>query len=439
MNHYFAANRFGYGAKISQQLNSEQSVADYLLSQLAGNLLEEQGKLPSSDEISNMLMAQRMAKKAAEEKGEVGKFNQHRQVYLEYSGASVNALLNTDNDFAWRVVDFFSNHFSVSAQGRVMTALAPTLEREAIIPHINGTFSDMLMAVETHPAMLVYLNNEKSFGPNSKVGKRRDKGFNENLAREILELHTLGVNGGYQQADVKSLALAITGWSVYHPTKEKKTGFNFREKGHEPGKKALLGKSYSQLGFEQGKAMLADLAKEIATIHHLCYKLARHFIADSPSDRAVYAMEQCWKANNGNIPKVLEAMIIHSDAQIPKRLKFKTGREFMISALRASGITSLKAKKAVGSLSLLGQQPFKAGSPKGYSDKEMDWNGPSALMTRIEWTNQVSKKYRHDIEPLIIRVFAQHSNEDHIKAVKRAESKQQAVALALLSPEFLRR
>lgn len=439
MNHYFAANRFGYGAKINRQIDSNQSIDSYLLSQLSADLIKEQGELPSSGDISHVLMKQRMAKKEAKAKGEVGKFNEHRQIYTQYCSASIDALLTTDNDFAWRVADFFSNHFSVSAQGRIMTALAPTLEREAIIPHINGKFSDMLMAVETHPAMLVYLNNEKSFGPNSKIGKRKEKGFNENLAREILELHTLGVNGGYKQADVKSLALGITGWSVYHPGKEKNTGFNFRDRGHEPGTKTLLGKKYSQAGFDQGAAMLKDLAQEDATIHHLCYKLVRHFIADYPSDRIVYAMEQCWKANNGDIPKVLKAMINHPDSQRSERLKFKTGREYMVSALRAAGITDLKPKKAIGSLALLGQQPFKAGSPKGYSDKEMDWNGPSGLMTRIEWTSQVANKYRNDIEPLIERVFAQNGNEDHIKAVQRAESKKQAVALALLSPEFLRR
>ena len=179
----------------------------------------------------------------------------------------------------------------MTANGRLMAGLSATLEREAIAPNLFGNFESMLLAVEQHPAMLIYLNNEKSFGPNSRISKRHKKGLNENLAREILELHTLGVNGGYLQEDVIELAKAITGWSVFNPQKERNTGFTFRKNGHEPGTRILLGKRYPNEGIEQGENMLRDLAMNPATVKYICYKLAHHFVGEAPLQSLLNNME----------------------------------------------------------------------------------------------------------------------------------------------------
>jgi uncharacterized protein (DUF1800 family) len=212
--------------------------------------------------------------------------NYSQQIFRQLSADTLTQAINSENSLNWRLLDFFSNHFSVTAQGAVMTALAPTLEREAIAPHIHGQFEDMLLTVCKHPAMLIYLNNDKSAGPNSGYGKRKHRGLNENLAREILELHTLGVNVDYQQADVNELAKGITGWSIAF-AKEKNSGFKFRSFWHESGEHILLNKTYPQKNIRQGEAMLINLARHPATAEHLCYKLARHFISDEPPQSLV--------------------------------------------------------------------------------------------------------------------------------------------------------
>ncbi|MGH6863422.1 MAG: DUF1800 domain-containing protein, partial [Methylocella sp.] len=233
-----------------------------------------------------------------------------------------------------RLVAFWSNHFAVSAaKGQFVRVAAGPFEREAIRPHVLGRFADMLHAVETHPAMLFYLDNQQSIGPNSKAGKNRGKGLNENLALEILELHTLGVGSGYTQADVTALANIITGWTF--AGREGRAGepgtFAFTPYRHEPGAQRLLGKTYALEGQAQGEAALADLARHPATATHLATKLARHFIADEPPPALVAKLAKEFRDTDGDLKAVSLALINDDTAWRAPLTKMRTPAEFLVA------------------------------------------------------------------------------------------------------------
>ena len=227
-----------------------------------------------------------------------------QQIYLEEAKARIDAALAAELGFAERLVWFWSNHFCVSADK--VRPLAGAYEREAIRTHALGRFADMLLAVESHPAMLVYLDNARSIGPRSPAGINRGRGLNENLAREILELHTLGVRSVYTQEDVISFAKVITGWSVIPPRQDPARGgeFIFNPRMHEPGAQTIIGKSYPDSGVEQGGAVLADLAKHPATARHVAGKLARHFVADAPPPALVDALARRFLDTGGDLKEV---------------------------------------------------------------------------------------------------------------------------------------
>tara|TARA_B110000003_G_C16653214_1_gene535224 strand:+ start:6376 stop:6969 length:594 start_codon:yes stop_codon:yes gene_type:complete len=194
----------------------------------------------------------------------------------------------------------------------------------------------MLIAIEQHPAMLSYLNNEKSFGPGSAMGRRKKVGLNENLAREILELHTLGVGGGYSLQDIQELAMAISGWSVSRPNKnDEPAGFVYREYGHQPGKRTVLGKKYGQRGTRQGEAILRDIAHHPPTAKYVSFKLAQHLVADQPPEKLVSAMDKTWAKTDGNIKAMVTTLVNHDSAWHVPAQKYKAPREYVVSALRA--------------------------------------------------------------------------------------------------------
>lgn len=446
-----AINRFGLGAKPSEFIAAHKDPKQWLISQLQLKpAIHFNSDVAHSNEIMQTLAELRKQKKSDQNnlksdksseapQTKTPKVSYHRQTYLQLSIDTLKHAINSENSLNWRLLDFFSNHFSVSSASTVMTALAPTLEREAIAPCLLGRFDDLLISVIQHPAMLIYLNNEKSFGPNSKIAKKNGRGLNENLAREILELHTLGVDSGYDQKDVIELAKGITGWSVANPLKDKEQGFKYRRSGHEPGVRTLLNKTYSQKESEQGKSMLRDLAVHPATAKHISYKLAHHFISDNPPASLVNKMTDRWLATNGDIKEVMTTMINADEAWHVEKLKFKTPREFLISSLRALDLET-NNRQLYSSLVTLGQQPFKAGSPAGYSDREEDWNGANALMSRVNWASTIAARTKKiQIEDIIKNSFSEYISQLSYQTISRAESRKQALTLFLMSPEFLRR
>ncbi|EWH09659.1 hypothetical protein DS2_11843 [Catenovulum agarivorans DS-2] len=439
-----AYQRFGYGVNPNQTL-VESNHKTWLINQLKPIFPDSSiWSLAKAYEYQAQYRKMRMEeRKGNQSEAQMQQSDKFKKKFYQQSKLasyySAQFAIETENGLQARLLDFFSNHFSVTASGNVMRALAPLLEIEAIAPNLTGKFSDLLLAVESHPAMLVYLNNEQSVGPDSQLAKKRkNKGLNENLAREILELHTLGVDGGYNQQDVIELAKAITGWSVANPIREDTIGFIYRQRTHQPGKRKVLGKTYSQKGMEQGKAILQDLAVHPATAKFVCTKLVRHFISDQPNQQIVQTMQAAWKKTDGDIKAVITAMIEHPESWREDRQKFKTPREFLISSYRLSDI-QYKGKQQrafMNSLEMMGQKPFSAGSPAGFKDERNAWDGPDALLNRIDWANAYAKQVKKDPLELAKAAFGESLSANTYTFLKRAESRQQALAMLLMSPEF---
>jgi len=387
-----------------------------------------------------------------------------REVYQPHYRAQVLAraqsAASTDRPFAERLVYFWSNHFAVSADKAAVFGLAGTLENEAIRPHVNGRFRDMLMAVEQHPAMIAFLDNQYSVGKDSDLARRAERaaarrfetgkpprqfGINENLAREILELHTLGVNGGYTQSDVTSFAQIITGWSIGGGRGRLAGGepgqFYFRENLHEPGAKTFLGKTYAQPGQLQGEAVLADLARHPSTARFIATKLARHFVADEPPAPLVERLARAFLKSDGDLPYVYAALVDSPEAWAVQAQKLKSPQDFVFSSLRSLNVSPQRPEEVVRSFELLGQRQYTPGSPAGWPDGAKNWDGSDALMHRVLWASQLAARFDAGTDPLELAAasLGSYVRAETVTALRRAASGAQAVTLLLMSPEFQRR
>src|SRR3984885_7478389 len=252
--------------------------------------------------------------------------------------ARMNAAAAPDLGLVERLVWFWSNHFCISADK--IPAMAGAYEREAIRPHVLRRFADLLLAVESHPAMLFYLDNVESMGADSIAGINRDKGLNENLARETLELHTLGVRSGYTQADVTSFANVLTGWSWIDPAEPEHGGeFAFIKRLHQPGDQMVLGKRYPDTGVEQGRAVLADLARHQSTAQHIALKLARHFVADDPPPSLVAKLAKTFDSSGGNLKALAKTLVTADESWAPQRKKLRPPSEWIPATPRVAKAT----------------------------------------------------------------------------------------------------
>lgn len=378
-----------------------------------------------------------------------------QQDYLVMNSARLDAALTTPSPFIERLVHFWANHFAVSIDKLPVIGLAGLFEFEAIRPHVLGKFSDMLLAVEQHPAMLVFLDQAQSIGPDSQAGElaamrgRKQLGLNENLAREIMELHTLGVRTGYTQVDVTEFARALTGWTVSGlgrgPAARLIGGnagqFQFAAMLHEPGARTIMGRRYDQPGHAQARAVLMDLAASPATAKHLSTKLARHFAGDDPPPALIDRLSKAYLASGGDLPTVYRTLIESPEPWAPQPLKFKNPWEWSISALRAVGSRELDPKMAAGVLRQLGQPTWQPGSPAGWDDIAASWAGPDALVRRVEVAQRIGDKAGStvDARALAERLFPGSLSEATRTAIARAESPAEGLALFLVSPEFVRR
>jgi uncharacterized protein (DUF1800 family) len=356
--------------------------------------------------------------------------------------------------FHERLVHFWTNHFAISADKQPLPAIAGLFENEAIRPNVTGKFADLLIAVEQHPAMVLYLDNQRSIGPDSKLARRASRrqskqtfGLNENLAREILELHTLGVDGGYSQQDVTTLAKIITGWSIGGANERGRFAdgepgkFEFREIIHEPGHQTLLGKRYAAGGVEQGEAVLRDLAVHPSTAHFLATKLARHFVADEPPASLVRRLTEAHLASGGDLSTVYQALVSADESWEQLHGKYKSPHDFVISTLRAFDHVPDRPQFIVGALDLMGQTPYRPGSPEGWPDTALQWGGADGLYKRIEWSNTVARRVGSRVNPVQLgdAVLGSAFKTETRKAVSRAESLSQGMTLLLASPDFQRR
>jgi uncharacterized protein (DUF1800 family) len=466
-----AANRFGLGARPGELPGIGADAAGWLLRQLKGappvlkeeGLKGEGGLKPSAETLAKVIELRQEKKDANEDAAKVAAALKlpaiYRPVYIDEVVARFSHSVTTERPFLERLTQFWTNHFAVSVDKIAVLGLAGAMEREAIRPRVTGHFQDLLLAVEKHPAMLLYLDNPASIGPNSRaarfVGKRgngRKVGINENLAREILELHTLGVDGGYTQTDVTTFAQAISGWSIGGQDNGRRLAklgvdngtpgeFLFREVFHEPGAKKVFGKSYGDDGLRQGEAILRDLAMRKETARHISTKLARHFIADDPPKAAVDRITHAWLDSRAHLPTVYEALVESPEAWEQPLAKFKTPADYIYSSYRALGIPLREKRRALQPFEALGQRNLMPGSPAGWPDASADWDGSSALLKRIAWADVVAQRMgdARNARDLAPQLLGATLTDDTAKAIARAESGAQALTLLMASPEFMRR
>jgi uncharacterized protein (DUF1800 family) len=361
-----------------------------------------------------------------------------QQIFLAEAKARYDRALDAETGFVERLVWFWSNHFCVSADK--VRPFAGAFEREAIRPHMLGHFSDMLLAVESHPAMLAYLDNQRSIGPDSIAGQNQHRGLNENLAREIMELHTLGVRTGYTQADVTSFAKVITGWTIF-PPRDRETGgeFSFNARMHQPGPQTVAGHTYSATGFDQGAAVLLALARNPATAQHIATKFARHFIADDPPPHLVEALRATFVKTDGNLRDLARTLLLSPEAWIAPRTKLKRPGEWLMAAARATGVRSPDVRPLINAGNMLGEPLWRPPAPKGFDDVNAAWM--DGLAQRLDLANAIARRVTPTTDPkqLVDVAIGPLASAETRQAVARAESRPEAIAMLLMSPEFLRR
>ncbi|GAB1596338.1 DUF1800 domain-containing protein [Lysobacter claricitrinus] len=457
-------NRFGLGARpgdldraddphavLARQLSGDARAtaftglptsADYLHREATVLAMVRQAKRTQND--TTMVPAQDDAAPLQGRNRQTGGRGELRQSVRAELDARYRHAATTPDGFAERLVRFWSNHFAVSIDKRQALLYAAPMEREAIRPNASGYFGDLLFAVEQHPAMLRYLDNVRSIGDDSRIARRvagkRQLGLNENLAREILELHTLGVDGGYTQADVTELARAITGWSTPAPRdvldSVPASAFVFRANAHEGGARSVVGRRYADAGIEQGRAILRDLAVHPSTARHVSTKLARHFIADEPPKAVVDRMTQAWIRSNGQLVDVYRALIDSPEAWDAGARKFRTPDDFIVAALR-----SLDAEQPIARLqpvlTQLGEPAFTPRSPAGFPDITSAWSGGDALFKRVQAAQRLAT-LASMLDPLATARSALGPHLDNATAttLRRAESARSGLALLFASPAF---
>jgi len=459
-----AVTRFGLGARPGEIDAARGDPVGYLRDQITPAGAEPpKGEFQSGaaafTQLREYQIAQRDAKAAGDPKADPVKMAQktiRETAELEFL-ARIRLACQTQMSFRERWSLFWFNHFTVAANQLATATLVGPFEREAIRPHVFGRFEDLLTASTLHPAMLLYLNQEQSIGPHSPLlteprfsafAARGPRGLNENLAREIMELHSLGVGSGYTQADVTEFARALTGWSIVGPAGDRyspgaKSGtFIFRPVVHEPGVRHILGQAYAQEGITQAGAVLHSLATHPATAHHIAVKLARHFVADDPPPALVARLERTFRQTDGQLDMVAETLIFAPEAWSPPQRKFKTPYEFLVSGYRAVGLAPTGLPQVGPTLTGLGQQPYNPPSPKGWPEEAEAWTAPDAIIKRMSW----SEAFAAAIEPLMGQpaevaagALGARLTPPVATAIAHAESRREALAILMMSPEFQRR
>jgi uncharacterized protein (DUF1800 family) len=362
-----------------------------------------------------------------------------QQNYRDEAKVRIDAALSAEIGFAERLTWFWSNHFCVSVAKNGVRPLAGAYEREAIRPHVLGRFADMLLAAETHPAMLIYLDNARSIGPNSQAGLDRGKGLNENLAREILELHTLGVRTVYTQDDVTRFAKIITGWTVIPPREEHGGEFTYNPRMHEAGPQTLIGRPFADGDFGQGRAVLIMLARHPATARHIAAKLVRHFISDQPIPALTDKLAERFMATDGDLKEMAKTLVAAPESWSLTDRKLKRPGEWIVTALRATGATQPDIGQIMQAQNLLGEPLWRPAAPKGFPDEDAAWI--DGLAQRLDVANQLARGGAGTTDPelAVEAALGPLASDATRSAIRRAESRPQALTLLFMAPEFQRR
>lgn len=359
--------------------------------------------------------------------------------------------------FLERLVTFWSNHFSMSVwKDQTILATYGQLERDVIRRNVTGKFSDMLLGVMQHPAMIAYLDNADSIGPRSPIGKSWGVGLNENLAREILELHTVGVGGGYTEDDVTEFARVITGWSYvrgwevdghWNGGTEKLRGqFLFREDWHEPGARTVMGKRYPAGGITQGEAALNDLARHPRTAEHIAFKLVLHFVTDTPTTAMVTPLARAFLDSDGDLGEVARALVELPAAWSTPLAKIRTPYELSIAQFRATGVDYPK----IGDDWVFGEPlyalhnlPWERGAPDGYPDETAAWLDPDGMRVRLDtaqfFADWFERRLKRPPGEVADALFGAALSGASRKAINGAGDVRGGYTALFMSPEFQRR
>jgi uncharacterized protein (DUF1800 family) len=466
-----AAHRFGLGEAHLQNLGRDPR--GWLLAQLGPADPQRGAALPDSVEglrrfaarqrrPSPTALAASATTPMAEPMADPAEIALRETVQADVRARLATAATST-RPFAERLALFWANHFTVSLAKGSTRGLVGAFEREAIRPNIGAPFAQMLRAAVTHAAMLRYLDNDVSAGPRSRAVLRRaarslaegetrarQGGLNENLAREVLELHTLGAASvgtpqGYTQADVTALARVLTGWRVPLRQLAEDPGATqavvFDANWHEPGPKTVLGRTYRE-GPQALDEVLADLARHPATARFIATKLARHFVADQPPPALVARLEARYLQSGGDLASLGRALVEAPEAWSPQPVKLKSPEEFVVSTARVLGLGEAAFERQPDAgIATLGQRVQAAPSPAGWPDRAEEWLGPDAVWKRVEWTTRVANRLgrRVDARALAVASLGPRLSEDTARQIERAADGPQALALLLLAPEFQRR
>jgi uncharacterized protein (DUF1800 family) len=410
-----ALNGFGLGARPGERRRVADP-RDWLRAQLKG--APPQVAAPAAatpTDIAAALAAFRSAAQGSDEQRREARQEARRRlvaIATAESHAALTTRVTSDRPFVERLVAFWSNHLCVSTGAKILVApLAGSYEREAIRPHVLGRFADMVLASAKHPAMLVYLDNFQSIGPNSRgsqAARGQRRGLNENYARELLELHTLGVDGGYTQQDVQELAKMLTGWTVnalsrpmgmrgqrgrrvMAPADEGRVGFAFQELLHEPGTKTLLGVTYADAGVAEAERAIDALCRHASTARFVAAKLVTHFVGDAPPPAAIDRVARVFRETSGDLRAVALALVDLPEAWHDSSRKFRTPQDWLVAVLRA-----FNAAEAPENLTVLLRQLrhplWSPQAPKGFDDTMQAWADPDSLLNRAELARAITRR-----------------------------------------------
>jgi uncharacterized protein (DUF1800 family) len=449
-----AATRFGLGARPGQIERASQDPHAYLTDQVRPEgAPRPEPRSPGSGERLVELKEYQRQRMTARQQGDPmsDPVKMAAKLIRDDAGADfmarVRLAATTDDDFAERWALFFANHFTVSAAKVATATLIGPFEQEVIRPHAFGRFEDMLVASSRHPAMLIYLDQAQSIGPDSPAATRAARagkkiGLNENLAREIMELHTVGLEAGYSQADVTEFARAMTGWSLGRlDQSQEPMGFMFRAFAHEPGVRTVMGRRYADDGEGQARAVLADLAASPHTARHLALKIGRHFVSDDPPASLTARLSKAYMESGGRLDAVARSLIASPEAWTASPAKFKTPYEFLVSSWRAMGAPPDQGGPLVAAMTSMGQKPFSAPSPKGWPEEAAAWASPDSIIKRMAWSEAFAAQTVGQTDPTVVAENALGGRLGPLagQTIARAETRPEGLSILLMSPEFQRR
>ncbi len=374
-----------------------------------------------------------------------------KRVMSEASEARLYRALESSHQLEEVMVDFWYNHFNIFAGKGLDGIWAGTFERDAIRPHVFGKFRDLLGATTRHPAMLFYLDNWKNTAPGSPGVRKQMQGLNENYARELMELHTLGVRGGYTQEDVITLARIMTGWGFRKPGKRRNMDgemFYFDPKRHDFSQKIFLGQPLTATGVAEGDEALDILASHPSTAKHIAFKLAQTFVSDNPPSTLVDKLSKRFLETDGDIRSVLETLFKSSEFwdKASYDAKFKTPYRYILSALRAVGRPVDNIRAVYGVIRQLGMPLYGCQTPDGYKDTQDTWLNADGMVRRVNIATAIAsgklKAYEEETTPLDLDSLEQNLDgtlsEETLKKIESLPAKLRA-AMILGSPDFMRR